>query len=94
MANAHKATWQQMQQESAQELIHRQGQQALLILVGSVAPPKGYLPVLKRHETVIGNGHAVCVGAEIAKYLFRASERSSAMGDPASGEKLTDEAAK
>jgi hypothetical protein len=39
--NADKASWQHMEQKTAQELVNRQGQQALFVFVGGVPPAKG-----------------------------------------------------
>lgn len=86
--------WQQMQQESAQELFDRQSQQALLIFMGRIAPAEGNLPMLEGEEAVMRNGHPMGVRTEIPQHLFRAAERSFAIGDPAAGEELVDEASK
>jgi hypothetical protein len=43
VANAHEAAWQQVEQEAAQELFHRQGDEPLLVAVSGVAPAKGYV---------------------------------------------------
>ena len=74
MTDAHEAWGKHMEQEAAQELLHRQGHQALLVAVGGVSPAEGNLVVLQADQTVIGDGHPVGVAAEIAENMQRATK--------------------
>jgi hypothetical protein len=65
MADTHEAVRQHVQKEPAQKLIEFQPHQPFLVLVRRVAPPKYDFAVLQRHQTVIGDGDAVRVAAEI-----------------------------
>src|SRR6516165_1596210 len=71
-----------MQQETAQELVDRERQQFLFVVVGGIAPTKGNLSVSKRDQAMVGNGHAVGVTAQIAEHMFRASERTFCVDHP------------
>jgi hypothetical protein len=46
VADAHEAGGKHVEQEAAQELLDRQGHQALLVAVGGVSPAKGNLLAL------------------------------------------------
>jgi len=63
-----------MQQEVAQEPVERSGLGFLFVVVGRIAPAKGDLAIGKRNQTMIGDGHAMGVAAEILQYLFGATE--------------------
>src|ERR1700694_948072 len=71
-----------MQQKAPQELVNGQSHQLLLIAMGRVAPAEGDVAVFERNESVVGNGDAVGVGAEITQGMFGASERSLGVDDP------------
>jgi hypothetical protein len=80
--NANEATRQHMEQEPAQELIRRQGQESLLIMVGGVAPPKGDLVVGERDQAMIGDGHAMGVRAQVTEHLLGSAEGRLAVNHP------------
>ena len=82
MADAHEAWGKHMEQEAAQELLHRQGHQALLVAVGGVSPAEGNLAVLLADQTVIGDGHPVGVAAEITENMLRATKGWFAVNHP------------
>ena len=63
-----------MQQESAQELIERQGHQLLLVVVGGVAPTKGHVLVGRGDEPVVGDGDAMSVTTQILEHILGAAE--------------------
>ena len=67
-----------MQEEAAEELFQRQSHQALLVLVRRVAPTKRDLSLLECDQSVIGNGHAMRVAAQIAECVFGSAERALA----------------
>jgi len=67
---------------------HRQQrQEALLILVRGVSPAKRDRVIQKRNEAVIGDRHAMGVGAEVAKHLLGSAERWFAIDHPARNKK-------
>ena len=54
VADAHEAWGEHVEEKAPQELVHRQGHQALLIGVGGVSPAKGDLVAGERDEAVVG----------------------------------------
>ena len=53
--------------------------------MGRVAPAEGDVAVFERNESVVGDGDAMGVGAEITQGMFGASERSLGVDDPDGG---------
>ena len=94
VSDTDEATWQHMQQEATQELIDRQSQESLLVLVNGISPAKRNLVIHERDETAMGDRHPVRVGAEIAQHLLGSAESWFAVDHPAQGEELADEGAK
>jgi len=82
VADADEARGKHVEQEAAQELLHRQGHETLLVAVRGVPPAKGDLAALQGHQAVIGDGHAVGVAAEITENIFGASEGRLAIDHP------------
>jgi hypothetical protein len=70
VADTHKTARQLVQEEAAQELFDRQAHEPLLVAVSGVAPAEGDVPVGKSDESVIRDGNAVGVSAEIAQHVF------------------------
>src|SRR5512140_3020692 len=77
-----------MQQESTQELIHGQGHQPFLVLVGGVSPAEGDLAVDERDQPMIGNRDTVRVAAEVAESVLGAAEGTFGIDDPVLAEQL------
>jgi hypothetical protein len=75
VADAHETFREQVQQKAAQELIERYGHQLLFVVVGGVAPMKRDLPISKRNQSMVGDGHAMSVTAQITEHMLGASER-------------------
>ena len=71
-----------MQEEAAQELVDGQRHQLFLVAVRGVAPAEGDLAIAERDEPVVGNRHAVGVGAEVAQCVFRSAEGALGVDDP------------
>jgi hypothetical protein len=82
VADAHEARGKHVEQEAAQELLDRQGHQALLVTVGGVSPAKGNLSALEGDEAVIGDRHAVGIAAEVAENMFGTTEGRFAVDHP------------
>ncbi len=82
MADTNEALGKQMQEEAAQELIEREGHQFFLIVVRRIAPTKGDLAVGQRYQSMVGDGDAVGVTAEILEHIFGAAEGRFGVDDP------------
>jgi hypothetical protein len=91
VADANEAGGKHVEQEAAQELLDRQGHQALLVAVGGVSPAKGDLVALEGDQAVIGDRHAVGVAAEITENIFGATEGRLAIDYPVLPEQGTEE---
>ena len=50
--------------------------------MGGVAPTKGDLAAVERDQSVVGDGHAMSVAAEIAEHVLGAAERGFGVDDP------------
>ena len=82
MADANEALGEQMQEEAAQELIQGYGYQFLLIVVSRVPPAKGDLAVGQRDQSMVGDGHAMGVAAQVLEQIVRAAEGWFGVNDP------------
>src|SRR5260370_31962771 len=89
-----EAARQHVQQKPAQELIDRQSQESLLVFMSGISPAKRNPVIYESDETAIGDRHAVCVGAEVAKHLLGSAERWFAIDHPARNKKLTEKTPK
>ena len=47
-----------------------------------VSPGECNISILKRDQAMVGNGHSMCVAAEIFKNMFRTAEWALAVDDP------------
>jgi hypothetical protein len=56
--------------------------------VSRVSPAKSNLVILEGNETVIGNGHPMCVSAEVTKRLIGSAEGWFAIDNPSQPVKL------
>jgi hypothetical protein len=91
MTDADEAWGKHVEQEAAQELLHRQGHQTLLVTMRGVSPAKGDLAALEGDQAVIGDGHAVGVAAKITENIFGATEGRFAVDHPVLPEEGTEE---
>ena len=91
VADAHEAGGQHVEQEAAQELLDRQGHQALLVAVRGVSPAEGDLVALEGDQAVIGDRHAVGVAAEITENVIGPPEGRLAVDHPVLTEEGTEE---
>ena len=62
--------------------------------MSGISPAKRNFVIQERDEPVIGDRHAVRVGAEVAKHLLGSAERWFAIDHPALKKKLTDKTPK
>ena len=74
VTDAHESFGEQVQQEAAQELVDRQGQQLLLVVVSGIAPAKSDLAIGKGDQAMVGDSHAVGVATQILQHIFGATE--------------------
>ena len=86
VADAHEAGWQQMEQESAQELLDIQSHEPLLVAMGGVSPLEGDVALGESDQSAVGDGDAMGVGAQIAQHMFRPSEGPLGIDDPVMAE--------
>src|SRR5262245_6631862 len=65
IADAEQSRRQHMPQESSEELVNGQRHQTLLVVVSGIAPTKSDQTIRERDESMVGNGYAMGVLAEI-----------------------------
>jgi hypothetical protein len=82
VANAHEAAGQEMKQEATQELIDRQSHDPLPIVVSRISPSESNMAVSEGKQSMVGDGDAMGVGAEIAQHVFRSAEGRLGIDDP------------
>ena len=92
-ANADKAAGQDVEQETAQELLRTERHYSLLITVGIILPAESNLVAVEGHEAGVGDGHAVSVTGEIAQHMMGTAERWLGVDDPVLPEQWTQEGA-
>ena len=92
--DAHETFREQVKQETTQELICRECHLALYVPMRAVSPAECDISIRKRNQAMVGNGHSMCIAAEIAENIFRAAERPFAVDDPVIPEQLTDKGVK
>ena len=63
-----------MDQESSQKLIRGNRHDLLLIAPNVVFPAKRDSIILESHQSMVGDGDAVCIAGEIVQNMFRTSE--------------------
>ena len=69
VADAHKALWQHVEEEAAQELGGIESHDALLAAMGIILPAKADALSVEGQQAVIGNGHAMGVAAQVAEHM-------------------------
>jgi hypothetical protein len=89
VADAHETLGEQMQQEAAQELIDRERQQFLFVVVGGIAPTKCDRPVRKPDQAMVGDSYAMGVTAQITEYMLGTSERRFRVDHPVLSEQCS-----
>ena len=82
VADAHEAWGKHVEQKAAQELLDRQGHQALLVAVSGVSPAEGDLVTGQRQEAMVGDSDPMGVAAQIVENILRAPEGRLAVDDP------------
>ena len=90
MPDADEAWRQHVQEEPAQELAGRKRHFPFPVGMCVVLPAKGDLAVGNTHNSVIGDGDAVCVTCQIAEDLFGPSKRRLGVNHPFAPVSLTE----
>jgi len=80
--DAHETWGEEVEQKAAQELLDRQGHEALLVPVGGVSPAEGNLATFQRDETMVGDGDTMRVAAQVTENVLRAAEGRFAVDHP------------
>jgi len=91
--DADKAAGENMEQETAQELVRGKGHHPLLIPVRIIFPAEGDLVLVEGHEPVVGNGHAMGVAGQIAQHMLGTTEGWLGIDDPVLAEQWAQEGA-
>ena len=86
VADTHEARWQQVEQETAQELLDIQSHEPLLVAMGGVSPLECDVALGESDQPAVGDGDAMGVGAQIAQHMFRPTERPLGVDDPVMAE--------
>ena len=71
VADEDEALGEQVKKEATQKLIHGEGHQLLLVVVGGVTPAKSDLAVRQCDQAMVGDGDAVGNAAEILEICGR-----------------------
>lgn len=94
MPDADQALGQNVDQESAQKLICRNGHDLLLTAVRIIFPAKRDSIVLKRNQSMVGDGDAVRIASEIVQNMLGTAEGWLGVDDPILAKELSEELAK
>ena len=89
MANANQTLWQNVDQESAQELICRNGHDLLLAAVRVVFPAERHSIVLEGDESVVGDRDTMGIARQIVQNVLGTAEGWLGVDDPVLLEKLS-----
>lgn len=92
-ADADKAAGQDVEQETAQELLRTERHHSLLIPVGIILPTESNLVMLESHEAVVGDGYAMGIAGKIAEHMMGTAERRLGVDNPVLTEQRTQERA-
>ena len=93
MTDADQSTGENMEQESAQKLVGRDGCELLLATMGVISPEEGNMAIAKTHEAMVRDGHAMRVASQIVQHLIRPAEWRLGIDDPVLAEQLSKEPA-
>src|SRR3984957_10793882 len=77
-----EAAGQDMDEEAADELVGIQCHRLLLAAATIILPLEANLAILDIKDTIVGNGDAVCIAADILQDLLRSGERALCIDRP------------
>jgi len=82
VSDAHQSGRQDVEQEAAEKLLHVEGHEPFRVASCAVVPAKGHAIAVEGDESLVGDGHAVGVAAEVAQHLPGSGEGRLAVDDP------------
>src|SRR5271169_2493012 len=82
IANAVESTGENVEEESPDELLRREGHRFLLIVVTIVPPVELHLSVFDIQESMVGNRDSVGIAAQVVHHLLRSGEGRFGVDDP------------
>lgn len=82
VSDAHQSGRQDVEQEASEKLLDVEGHEPFRDVSCAVVPAKGHPIVVEGDESVVGDGHAVGVAAEVAQHLPGSGEGRLAVDDP------------
>ena len=82
VSDAHQSGRQDVEQEAAEKLLHVEGHEPFRVASCAVVPAKSHADVVEGDESVVGDGDAVSVSAEVAQHLLGSGEGWLAVDDP------------
>ena len=94
VADADQALWQNMDHESAQELICRDHHDLLLAAMRIVFPAKRDLIIVERNQSMVGDGDAVGIASEIVQNMLGTAEGWLGIDDPVLAKELSEKFSK
>lgn len=94
VADADQALGQNVNQESAQKLICRDGHDLLLATVCIVPPAKRDSIILEGNESVVGDGDAMGIARKILQNMLGTAKGRLGVDDPVLAKKLSEKPAK
>src|SRR5881409_1542756 len=94
VTDTHETSGQDVEEEPAQELRRGQCHQALLVAVGVVLPAEGDALPVKDQESMVGDGDAMSVAAQVTENLPCASEGRLGIHHPVLAMQLAQQLAK
>ncbi len=93
VSDANQTAGQNVQQETAQELMGGDGHDLLPAAVGVVSPAEGDAIVFEGHETMVGDGDAMSVAGQVVENMCGAAEGRLGINDPVLLAELPEEVA-
>ena len=94
MTDADQPFRENVDQESSQKLICGDRHDFLLAAVRIVFPAKRDPIILERHQSMVGDGDAVCIAGEIVQNMLGTAEGWLGIDDPVLLEELSEKLAK
>src|SRR5690242_2570097 len=91
VADPYEAVRKHVEEEAAEEFLDSESQEALLVVVGGIAPAETDVSVCQSDQPVIRDGDAVRVVAEVVENVFGATEGTLGVNDPSLPVALSDE---
>ena len=91
MTNADQPAGQDVEQETGQELVRRNGHDLLKSAIFVISPKERNLAMAQLEEAVVGDGDTMGIASQIAQNLVRSCERRLGLDDPVMNEQRLEE---